>query len=191
MTSHVATMMAGSRFGKLAHPDHYYPTIDDAVTRALIRYYRHILPSVIWENACGDGTMCRTIIEELPATTLLATDIHHYGYGMGGIDFRRVRSVPFNRKWGVITNPPFKHAEEFVTHAFDLGSSFTALFLKSQFWNAAKRVKLYEKHPPKACHPLTWRVDFTGQGSPTMDCQWVVWGDDVPFSNEPFVRPER
>ena len=49
-------------------------------------------------------------------------------------------------------------------------------------------IEHYRDHPPKAVHPLTFRPDFSGEGRPTMDCCWCVWGDDVPFSNEPLER---
>lgn len=167
--------------GDARRDDDFYPTPPEA-TVALMRDYRGIIPRVVWEPACGDGAMARILAREYD---VLATDLVHRGFGMGGIDFRRVDL----RGVAIITNPPFNIADDFIRHARALDVPFMALLVKAQFWNAAKRVAVWEKFPPRAIHPLTWHVDFTGQGASTMDLQWCVWGDNVPVSNKPMVRP--
>lgn len=172
--------------GKTRREDDFYPTPPDA-TVALSRHYADHIPRTIWEPSCGDGAMARVLRRELPNRRIFATDLVHRGYGMGGLNFLRVPTLPEGA--AIITNPPFSLADEFITHAHAIGSPFVAMLLKIQFWNAQKRLALWQKHAPQAVHPLSWRVDFTGQGAATMDMMWCVWGD-VPMSYEPMVRPK-
>jgi len=61
----------------------FYPTPPD-VTHALMQFLN--LPrSKIWECACGEGHMAK-VIEEY-GHKVIATDIRHTGYGIGGRDF--------------------------------------------------------------------------------------------------------
>ena len=87
----------------------------------------------------------------------------------------------------IITNPPFNLASKFISKALSF-TPIVAMLLKSQFWHAARRLPLFEKHPPSRVLPLTWRLDFTGGGAPTMDCTWFVWGvEGIPF--KPLSKP--
>ncbi|TDW21102.1 hypothetical protein EV128_12271 [Rhizobium azibense] len=171
--------------GQVSHPEHFYPTPPEP-TESLLEHYADIVPLVVAELSCGTGAMSRVIAAK--GFTVLSSDRYHRGYGFGGIDFLSLPEAPAWKRMAFITNPPFFLADEFVTHAHRLGFPFIALYLKSTYWNAIKRYKLWERYPPKACHPLTWRVDFTGGGNATMDCQWCVWGDMVPVSNEPLRK---
>lgn len=179
----VAVAGAGS---KNTHPEHFYPTPPEP-SQSLINHYRGVIPRVVAELACGNGAMARVFARN--GYTVLSADRFHRGFGYGGIDFLSLPENPAWRKMAFITNPPFFLADEFIEHAHRLGFPFIAMYLKQSYWNAGKRYALWKKYPPKALHPLTWRVDFTGGGAATMDCQWCVWGDSVTFSNEPLRRP--
>ena len=167
----------------------FYATKDEDVTIALVRHYRKLIERhVTHEPACGEGHMSKVLIEQ--GLDVVSTDLFSRGYGTPWVNFLTIPAEQYAcGKFNIITNPPFTHWAEFVMKAHELGAPFIAMFAKQGIWNAKKRLKLYREHPPKAVHPLTWRVDFDGRGRPTMDCCWVVWGDEVPFSNEPFERP--
>lgn len=149
----------------------YYPTPSD-VTHALMQFLN--LPiSTVWECACGEGHMAK-VIEEY-GHKVIATDIRDTGYGIGGRNFLDEKKLlaPI-----VITNPPFQESEAFIRHANELGADVVAMLLKSQYWHAAKRAKLFADHPPAWVLPLTWRPDFLfGEkgGAPTMEVLWTVW----------------
>lgn len=172
--------------GGNSHPEHFYPTPPEPTT-AVLQHYIDVIPRVVAELSCGKGHMSRVLAAH--GFTVLSSDRFHRGYGFGGIDFLSLPEIPAWKRMGLIMNPPFMHADEFIAHAHRLGFPFIAMFLKQTYWNAAKRHDLWKKHPPKACHPLTWRVDFTGGGNATMDCCWTIWSDNIPFSNEPLRRP--
>ena len=99
------------------------------------------------------------------------------GYTVTGTDIQRgydfLTSPLVDCDW-IITNPPFRLAEQFVRRCAEHKKPF-ALLLKSQFWNAAKRYKLFLEITPTRILPLTWRPDFTGKGQAMMDMAWCVW----------------
>lgn len=142
------------------------------------------MPRYVWEPACGTGAMSEEMIAA--GFTVHSTDLIDRGYGQGGIDFLAIPDQ-YRFPGAIITNPPFKHSEAFIRKAHKFEAPFIAMFSKIQFWNAKRRLALWHDHPPQACHPLSWRVDFSGQGNPPMDTMWIVWGD-VPFSNEPLRK---
>lgn len=147
----------------------FYPTPPD-VTHALMRFL-NLHQHTIWEPACGDGAMAEVLAQYGHA--VIATDLRHTGYGMGGVDFLATK-MECNT---IITNPPFNVSEAFIRHAVDQADT-VAMLLKSQYWHAAKRKALFDRHPPAYVLPLTWRPDFMGGergGAPTMEVCWTVW----------------
>lgn len=150
----------------------YYPTPPE-VTESLLNYLELPKGSHIWEPACGEGHMARVISDQGYIVT--ATDLFYQGYGIGDIDF--LKAQLHSCDW-IITNPPFKLAEQFIRRCAYHGKPF-ALLLKSQYWHSKSRYQLFNEIQPTEILPLTWRPDFLfktrGKGSPLMDCIWCVW----------------
>lgn len=162
----------------------FYPTPDEA-TLALLHAWQ--FGNWVWEPACGDGAVARVL--EARGITTESTDLVDRGYGVGGVDFLNEQVL---RAPEIITNPPFRQAEAFIRHAWSLRPDTFAFLLKMTFWNAACRLPLFTDCPPAAVFPLSWRLDFTGGGSPTMDCAWVVWQPNKHWETtyfEPLPRP--
>jgi len=181
--------MAGANVDKIRQAEDFHAT-PEAATVSLCRYYKDLLNqySTIWEPASGLDDMVRPLERETGAH-VIATDLFIRDLFKWNDTFDFTKDPTDIVETPIITNPPFKHAEAFIRRSHELRSPFVAMLLKVQFWNASSRLKLWEDHPPKANHPFSWRLDFSGQGRPTMDCMFVVWGDDVPFSNEPLRKP--
>lgn len=137
-------------------------------TQALIIAEGRFLPPAIWEPACGEGHVSKVL--EAAGRSVASSDIRHTGYGLGGVDFltctRRVKAIG--------SNPPFSIAVEFIEQAAKL-ADYWAFLLKANYWNVQGRYELYNRLPPARIYPLTWRLDFTGQNNPPMDCTWYVW----------------
>ena len=161
----------------------FYPTPPD-VTLALVNFL-NLRGRRIWEPACGDGAMCKVLAEA--GNFVLASDIASVCHGHGGMDFlakdlRNSRLAGDSRSFdAIVTNPPFNISEQFIRHALTQ-APLVAMVLKSQYWHAAKRRKLFADHPPAWVLALTWRPDFmAGErgGAPTMDCIWTVWQEGV------------
>lgn len=148
-----------------------YPTPPEA-TRAVVAAYPPP-EGVLWEPACGAGHMARVLRQE--GYPVIATDLRHTGYGAGGVDYLREPVPP--GVVGIVTNPPFRLAAEFVAKATG-ECGYVALLLKGTFWHAAGRKQLYRARPPSVVLPLTWRPAFLAAergNSPMMDCAWAVW----------------
>lgn len=179
-----STIIGGKGSNKRRELD-YYPTPKEC-TIALMDFLQ--LPKlIIWEPACGTGEMSKVIASY--GHTVISSDIRDTGYGEGGIDYLTATKIDHN---AVITNPPFNLSEEFIKKA--TGSiEIVAMLLKSQYWHAKKRNKIFTYKTPSYVLPLTWRPDFTmnGKGSPTMDMIWTVW---LPMSGpceyKPLLKPK-
>jgi hypothetical protein len=164
------------------HPDGFYRTPESA-TVALIRAIGSYIDGPVHEPACGDGAMARVLKRH--GYPVIATDLVDRGYSdfNGKIDFLRTgRLGPI-----VVTNPPYSLADKFIAEAVP-GARLVAMLLKSDYWHAASRMPLYEAFPPRQELILTWRLDWTGGGSPTMNCTWWVWGA-VPVATRLLPKP--
>lgn len=174
-----ATAIVGS--GKERQSFDFYPTPRE-VTISLLDFLHIPENETIWEPACGQGHMVEVMRER--GYDVVATDIQ------SGTDFLTA-DLPQGVKW-IITNPPFKVSERFIKRCLHHKKPF-ALLLKSQYWHAARRQQLFATYPPKFVLPLTWRPDFTGQGSSLMDVCWCVWDDNygLTFSlYKPLAKPK-
>ena len=147
--------------------DDFYPTPSECVY-SLIKYID--IPKKVWSPACGLGGISKPL-EEL-GHEVISTDLFYRGYGEGNIDFLKCKEKMADC---VIENPPFNLAEQFIVKCKELDISVFCMLLKSQYWHAAKRVKLFNEIKPSKVLAMTWRPDFLGGGSPTMDCIWTCW----------------
>lgn len=148
----------------------FYPTPSD-VTMALIN--TNLISGKIWEPACGEGHMSNVFIKN--GLSVISSDIRNAGYG----EVKDFLSCPCPESvFSIVTNPPFKLSVEFIERALSHNVNTVAMLLKSQYWHASSRAKLFNKYPPSHVLALTWRPDFcfgSRGGSPTMECLWTVW----------------
>lgn len=166
----------------------FYPSPPD-VTHALMEFLRLPKGTVIWEPACGDGDMS-CILEE-HGHQVISTDLRDdVWYGKGGTDYLTHPEIEVD--W-IITNPPFNLAESFIRKSLSITTN-VAMLLKSQYWHAAGRLKLFADHPPAFVLPLTWRPAFLEAergSSPLMDVIWVVWQGEPEYTKfKPLQRPK-
>jgi hypothetical protein len=151
----------------------FYPT-PAYVTEALLA--REKFTGTIWECACGNGAMSRVLEHRLPHCKIVSSDICDYGYGQTGVDFLAT-DLKVN---AIITNPPFKLAYEFATHALECADK-VALFLRLQFLEGTKRYYFFRKFPPKTVYVFSRRVTLSRNGveeSPKGGLAafaWFVW----------------
>jgi hypothetical protein len=194
MSSYGVNSTGSSTVGAERPRHDYRPTPPEPI-ESLIDFYRPILQGKRFhEGSCGAGHISKVMIRnglDVVSTDLIARsdDLFIPSFGTSGVDFLAIDPSRYAvGEFSTIMNPPFSHWLEFALKCHQLEMPFIALFAKQQIWNAASRLTLWHKHPPKAVHPLTWRIDFDGRGRPTMDCCWCVWGDEVEFSNQPLER---
>jgi hypothetical protein len=109
----------------------------------------------IWECACGMGHLSEVMKRRGHAVR--STDLIDRGYGESGVDFLKCDTA-----WhgDIITNPPYKFAQEFIEKALSLvgDGSKVAMFLKVQFLEGKKRKKLFQAFPPRTVHVSSSRL---------------------------------
>jgi hypothetical protein len=103
---------------------------------------------------------------------VVASDLGARGYGTPGVDYLTAKPPPFLR--AIATNPPFRLAEQFIRKAVG-EAEVVAMLLKADYWHVKTRIPLFEELRPRWEAKLTWRIDFTGQGRPIMNCTWFIW----------------
>jgi hypothetical protein len=102
-------------------------------TRALCEkirehYSRDIDQLTAWEPACGEHAMVRPLREYF--AEVFASDVAAYSGGHDILDFLFERG---RRADWIITNPPFRLAERFITHALTLADIGVAMLVRTSF----------------------------------------------------------
>lgn len=152
----------------------FYPTWP-AATRALLSVERFDGP--IWEPACGDGALSRVL--EAAGYEVISTDLIDRGYGEGGRDFlMEWTSLAPN----IVTNPPFKLAEEFVERALTLTTGKVTFFLRLAFLEGVARGRWFPSTPLARVHVMSRRVPIQrgrlsegSDGHGVIAFAWFVW----------------
>lgn len=159
-----------------AHLD-FYPTPEWA-TEALMAVEQ--FDGVILEPACGDGAMFEVLQKY---NDVVPKDIIY------GQDFLKETDEYDN----IVTNPPFRLAEEFVRVGKRVAQRKIALFLKLAFLEGQARKSLLEEttFPLARVHVFSKRVTFHPGGiedrkrSGTMAFAWFIWQRD--FEGKPTI----
>ena len=146
----------------------------------------------IWEPACGEGHMSK-VFEEYGLRTY-STDLVDRGYGDAhNVDF--LMEQKSHAPW-IVTNPPYKLANDFVKHAYKLqsesqyGEGFIFL-LRLAFLEGQKRyAEIFKDMPPTKVLVHTKRLtlirgdhDEAWYGSGKTAMAWFIWEID-PFRKE-------
>ncbi len=155
---------------------HDYYATDPSTMDALFAV--HKFDDAIWEPACGEGHLSERMRQL--GKEVYSTDLIDRGYGIGGNDF-----LVEETKWAgdIITNPPYKYAQEFVEKSISLihDNAQVAMFLKLTFLEGQKRRKLFDKYPPEYVYVFSSRQkcaingDFANTGSSAACYAWFVW----------------
>ena len=168
----------------------WYPTPPEATLKLLEVEPFH---GVIWEPAAGDGALCEVLREA--GHSVIASDLNEYGYCKAGVDFLMETKLPevHGPVTNLITNPPYKLAEQFIQKAIDLGVRKHAWLLRLAFLEgAARHESLFKHNPPSRVHVFSkrltiWRGDerpndkTIGGKEPrgTTAYAWFVWDQPI------------
>lgn len=188
--TYASAIVGAQKTHKRKAADHY-PTPIDA-TEALMQFLQLPRDTLVWEPAVAEGMMARIIERHCP--NVQGTDLRDDGaiYGRGGVNFLDAEVAQDDGPDWIITNPPFNLSEAFIRKALSITPN-AAMLLKSQYWHAARRFKLFEECRPAYVLPLTWRPAFLEAergSSPLMDVIWVVWKGKVNTTQfMPLKRP--
>jgi hypothetical protein len=150
-------------------------------TRSLIEHIlddrRSLQEKTCLEPACGAGHMAKVLDEYFSSVD--ASDANPYGYGAEH-DFLTYPFASQSFDW-VITNPPFRLAEEFVLRSLDVAREGVAIFARTVFIESIGRHRnIFQRTPPSKFAQFTERVPLVrGRVDPkavtATSYAWLVW----------------
>jgi hypothetical protein len=150
-------------------------------TRALIEHIlgdkEGLTKMTCLEQACGAGHMAKVLKEYFGEVT--AADAYSYGYG----PIRDYLTYPYenNDFDGVITNPPFRRAEEFVLRSFRIARRGIAILARTVFLESLGRYNaIFREKPPTKLAQFVERVPMVkgrldGKATTATGYAWFVW----------------
>lgn len=159
-------------------------------TRALIEHVigRDAVESLTClEPACGAGHMAKVLKEYFGEVQ--NSDAHDYGYGTV-LDYLSFAYKSNSVDW-VITNPPFRLAEDFVLHSLDVARTGTAMLVRTVFLESIGRYnRLFRENPPSVFAQFVERVPMVKgrldeKASTATGYAWLVWYHNI--QDEPKV----
>lgn len=179
----------------------YYATDPLAVEMLLERY--SFVGKRLLEPCVGSGNIAEAVSkyynkDKKTEKQIDGIDIVDRGY-KGTIVQDFLTYEPSSLYDGVITNPPYSLAKEFVEKSMEVvkKNGQVAMFLKIQFLESEKREDLFIKYPPKYVYVFrnrmaTWKNGLarnpeTGRKwSTTMTHAWFIW--EKGSNSEPVIR---
>lgn len=175
MTVHGSTGNPG-RASLRERADDRYDTPPQAV-HALVK--AEMLPLHIWEPACGAGSIVNVLREA--GHTVMATDLQNGGCydSRFGIDFLMEYTAPIGCE-AIITNPPYKLADQFVRHALTLVPKVIML-LRFNYLEGVGHSDIIDKHLAHVYLfrnrlPMMHRKNWAGPKSTSMVAfAWFSW----------------
>lgn len=132
------------------------------------------------EPACGQGHMSKVLKEYFKSVD--SSDIHDYGYGSVS-DFIETKHEPESYDW-VITNPPFKLAENFIEHGLKIARHGVAMLTRTVFIESKGRFeRLFSQNPPSSFAQYVERVPMVKgrldrKASTATGYGWLIWNKD-------------
>jgi hypothetical protein len=173
----VSALVTGNRRSPLSERgDDLYET-PTVVTEALLRV--EDLPHRIWEPAAGRGAIVNVLRGR--GHDVVATDL--VDYGIPGQEARRdfLLERAQDGVGAIVTNPPYKLADQFVEHALKLCPRVIML-LRLAFLESVRRTPILDSghlarvHVFKRRAPMMHREGWTGPKiTSALAFAWFVW----------------
>jgi len=159
----------------------FYPTPSYATLELL---KREKFEGSIWECACGDGAISKLLPQN---NKIISSDIINRGYGETEVDFLNTYKQVNN----IVTNPPYKLAQEFIEHALKCADKKVIMLLKLNFLEGQKRYKLFKDTPLKTVYVFSKRLSFDkgdekSKGNGLLAYAWYVW--EQGFKSSPTIE---
>lgn len=156
-----------------------FPTPPWATRAFLATYFKdqELNELAAWEPACGRGHMAQVLLENFGSVR--ASDVHQYGYGEVQ-DFATGLSGVKSVDW-VITNPPFRLAEDFLTRAKSVARKGVALLTRTVFLESVGRYeRVFKDFRPTKVLQYVERVPMVKgrvdpKASTATGYAWLVW----------------
>jgi len=185
------TGLAGMSMTRERIENDFYAT-PYASVHAILR--KETLKGSILEPACGSGNISQILKMYYPNQLIVSTDLVDRGYGIPNVDFL---THDFGKKFdNVITNPPFKYAQQFIEKGLEWSNDKVLMFAKVQLLEGQARRKMWDAVPLKYVYvfserqnPLPNNTLFNEKGkkwNSTMCFSWFVFQHG--FHGEPSIK---
>ena len=150
------------------------------VTRGLLT--KETFGADVWEPACGDGAITRVLQDHGHAVR--SSDLIYRGCGTVQDFLTKTRLLAPT----IVTNPPFKLAEDFVLQALGLGAVHVAMLLRLAWLEGERRrIKVFRNHAPArvwvmSSRPTLWHgLDPHARATGgAISYAWFVWDRRAP-----------
>ena len=140
--------------------EHDYYATDPIAVEKLLEV--ETFDKYIWEPACGEGHISKVL--EVHGYHVESSDLIYRGFGdKEPCDFL---ADDYAFDGDIITNPPYKYAQEFVEKALDSidDGHKVAMFLKLTFVSSSGRIELFKNRPPQTIYVFSKRVECGKNG---------------------------
>jgi len=172
--------------------DDYYATESKAMDKLVSAIGSNLSP-LIWECACGEGHLSKRLNTLLPNLSIRNSDLIIRRFPCETLNFLKYNN-PNSFNGDIITNPPYKYAQEFVEKAIETVTTghLVCMFLKLTFLEGKGRRKMFEKLPPKTVFVSSERLkcalngNFINTGSSAAAYAWFVWEKDC--TSKPIIE---
>ena len=156
--------IGGNQVNGHRDPNDFYPT-HPAWTKALLSSVT--IRGPVWEPACGDGAITKVLKDD--GFEVYETDIIH------GHDFLNQYG-----SWSgaIITNPPYKLADEFIHHALKLAKQVAMLLPIGALGGQNRFNKLWTINPPATVVVVAARMPVSGKTS-QFNHFWSFWDKGI------------
>ena len=184
-TSKALSIVGSSRSNGDRGINDFYPTPAFAVEKLL---EKETFTGSIWECACGQGDISKVFIAK--GFSVHSTDLADRGYGIPEKHFLKYNGEMYDN---IITNPPYKHAPEFVLQAKKYARYKVAMFLKTVFLESEARFEMFndKEFPLKTMYQFSKRVTLYKDGkkmknSGMIAYAWFVW--ERNYTGKPTIE---
>jgi len=176
-TNSVFKTLGASSHCKHERPkDDYFATEPKAV-RFLLELEK--FEGDIWECCAGEGHLSEEIKKF--GYKVFSSDKIDRGYGKV-VDFLKLPN-DVETHMNIITNPPYKFANEIITKALEImqENKKLALFLPIRYLEGKTRKQIFLKNPPKTVYVSSSRLkcalngDFANMKGSAVSYSWIVW----------------
>ncbi len=150
-----------------------------------------------WEPAANRGFLVKALEESF--SSVLASDIHDYGAGYPTHDFLKGATWGLSDHCWIITNPPFRLAEDFTYAGLEIATKGVAMLARTSFLEGKSRYKnLFAVNPPTVVATFVERLSlYKGRvadgGNSATSYSWFVWDskDTEPGYKGRWIPPCR
>jgi hypothetical protein len=157
-------------------------------TRALLQL--EDLPKHVIDPACGTGAILDVLSPH--GHIVYGQDIVDYGWP-GTVLQDYLTDDWGSRDHAIVTNPPFKLANQFIRKALADGVRYHAWLLRMNFVESLGRLPMFRGNPPARVHissrrlPMMHRHGWTGKKAGSNTCHaWFIWDQDSSDRGQMF-----